>query len=504
MTFLLSKSKLQSYHQCNKKLWLEVHQPTLAQRDEFQQLSLDRGTEFGNAVRELYPDGILVAEKNSQDAITKTLHHLEIFAAGQKPVPLFEAAFSYNNVIVRVDLLLPVTQGAWELIEVKAGRLKPHYVRDAAIQALVITKSNPTLNLTRICVGTPNTKFVYTSLNDVRGILNVIDVTNDAKALFKDIEAEIEPALATLSLNNTPERNVGGQCTKPHPCGFTNHCTGTNITPEDQFIVPVWHLSQSPLTKIVQKLLPKTRDLARVDDFELDDAMHRKMKEVACGKPYYLDPALHDWLNSQPFPRYFLDYETNNPPLPLWVGTHPNKRIPFQFSVHVWTAPDVAPEHFEFLAGTNQDPRAELAEALLEVIKTPGPVFAWNGKQVEGPITEALCELYPLGSAALGKIAASCRAHDPLTVYRKWMYFSEMRGEWGLKSIARAILPTDPYADLAIKNGVEAMREYHKYLNTPQGAERAGLERDLKLYCRVDTEVMVDIWKKTLSMAATA
>ena len=381
MSFPLSKSKLQSHHQCNKKLWLEVHQPKLAQADEFQQLNLDRGTAFGEAVRSLYPDGILVAEKNSQDAIAKTQHHLETFAAGQKPVPLFEATFSYNNVVVRVDVLIPAAQSAWELIEVKTGQLKPHYVRDAATQALVITKSNPTLTLTKICVGTPNRDFVYTSQNDYRGILTVVDVTNDARALFEAIASDIEPALRTLNLPDAPERTVGGQCTKPYACGFTYHCTGTNVTPEDRFIVPVWHLASSPLTKIVQKLLPTTRDLAQVDDCELIDATHRKMKEVALGKPYYLDPALQNFLSAQPFPRYFLDYEYTTPPIPLWLGTHPNERIAFQFSVHVWTAPDAPLEHFEFLASSNQDPRSELAQKLIEAITTPGPVFAWSGKQ---------------------------------------------------------------------------------------------------------------------------
>jgi len=502
MSFPLSKSKLQSHHQCNKKLWLEVHQPKLAQADESQQLNLDRGTAFGEAVRSLYPDGILVAEKNSLDAIAKTQHYLEIFAAGQKPVPLFEAAFCYNNVIVRVDVMIPAAQGAWELIEVKTGQLKPHYVRDAATQAFVIAKSNPTLTLTKICVGTPNNDFVLTVQNDFHGILKVIDVTNDARALFEVIASEIEPALKTLNLPEAPERAVGGQCTKPHACGFTHYCTGTNVTPEDQFIVPVWHLASSPLTKIVQKLLPKTRDLAQVDDCELSDAMHRKMKEVALGKPYYLDPALQQFLSTQPFPRYFLDYEFNNPPLPLWVGTHPNERIAFQFSVHVWTAPDAPLEHFEFLASTTQDPRSEIAQKLIEAISTPGPVFAWSGKQVEGPITEELCKHYPAGSAALKQIATSCRTNDPLTLYRQWMYLPEMKGIWGLKSVAKSILSTNPYANLSIKNGMEAMRGYNTYLNMPQGIERTRLETDLKLYCGVDTAVMVDIWKKTLSMGA--
>jgi hypothetical protein len=46
------------------------------------------------------------------------------------------------------------------------------------------------------------------------------------------------------------------------------------------------------------------------------------------------------------------------------------------------------------------------------------------------------------------------------------------------------------------------MKGYNKYLNMPQGAERTRLEIDPKLYCGLDTAVMVDICKQTLGMGA--
>jgi hypothetical protein len=80
------------------------------------------------------------------------------------------------------------------------------------------------------------------------------------------------------------------------------------------------------------------------------------------------------------------------------------------------------------------------------------------------------------------------------------MYFPKMAGDWGLKSIAKSILPANPYAGLAIKNGVDAMKGYEKYLAMPIGPDRAQLEVDLKEYCGVDTSVMIDIWKTIQNM----
>ena len=500
MSFPLSKSKLQSHHQCAKKFWLEMNSPNLASNNEIEQLILERGTAFGDAVRSIFVDGVLIDAKDSYKALAQTEDLINSFVAGAKRVPIFEAAFTYKGIIVRVDVLKPLSDGTWELIEVKSGSLKSHHVRDAAIQAHVISMSRSGVTLSKISIGVPESTYVYTGTADFLGILAIVDKTIEVNALFAEIESCITPALATLKLEEAPKVNIGKHCKSPHACGFATHCTNAKFAPAESFIVPVWHLSKDPLTKIVQKFLPETRDLASVNASDLETPIQLKMKEVADGKPYYLDPQLHAFLEGQPFPRYFLDYETNNSPLPLWVGTHPGEVIPFQFSIHVWTAPDAPLQHLEFIASSNTDPRPELAKALVAAISTPGPVFAWNGNSTEGPITEKLCSHYSDGASTLQRIADSCRANDPLRKFRLLMYFPKMAGDWGLKSIAKSILPANPYAGLAIKNGVDAMKGYEKYLAMPIGPDRAQLEVDLKEYCGVDTSVMIDIWKTIQNM----
>jgi hypothetical protein len=473
-------------------------------RSEVQQLIFDRGTAFGNAIRSNFADGILIETKASHTALIETAELINSFAANAKRVPLFEAAFTYKGVIVRVDVLNPLQDGTWELIEVKSGSLKPAHVRDAAIQAYVIEKSCPSFKLSQISIGVPEPTYVYDGSTKYSGILATVDKTNEAKALFSDIETSIEAALKTIKLTAVPEVTLGAHCKYPYVCGFATHCSNAQLAPTENFIVPVWHLSKDPLTKIVQKLLPQTRDLASVHSSNLETPIQVKMKEVACGQPYYLDPKLHEFLDGQPFPRYFLDYETNNSPLPLWVGTHPGEVIPFQFSIHVWTAPDAPLVHHEFIASTNADPRPALAKALLAAISTPGPVFAWNGNSTEGPITRKLCDYYPEGSVNLQSIADSCCMNDPLKKFRLLMYFPKMAGDWGLKSIAKSILPSDPYFGLQIKNGVDAMKGYEKYLAMPEGSKRMQLKKNLLEYCGVDTSVMVNIWKFIQSKPASA
>ena len=198
MSFPLSKSKLQSHHQCAKKLWLEIYHPELAPVNEVQQLIFDRGTAFGDAIRSNFADGILIATKYSHKALIETEELINSFVNGAKRVPIFEAAFMYKDTIVRVDVLDPLPDGTWELIEVKSGSLKPSHVRDAAIQAYVIGMSCKNISVSKISIGVPESTYTYSGATNFSGILTTVDKTNDATALFAEIESCIEAALETI------------------------------------------------------------------------------------------------------------------------------------------------------------------------------------------------------------------------------------------------------------------------------------------------------------------
>ncbi|MBK7438632.1 MAG: DUF2779 domain-containing protein [Saprospiraceae bacterium] len=48
---------------------------------------------------------------------------------------------------------------------------------------------------------------------------------------------------------------------------------------------------------------------------------------------------IKDWLIQLKYPLCFVDFETFNPPLPMYHGSRPFQHIPFQFSVHVQSEP---------------------------------------------------------------------------------------------------------------------------------------------------------------------
>ncbi len=98
----LTKSRYLAGLQCLRRLWLQVHEP-----QDYEEPAagspLDVGLEIGRKAQLLFPGSVLVEEAPWQhaDAVARTA------ALMQDPsVPaIFEAAFGWQDLRVRVDLL---------------------------------------------------------------------------------------------------------------------------------------------------------------------------------------------------------------------------------------------------------------------------------------------------------------------------------------------------------------------------------------------------------------
>jgi hypothetical protein len=143
VSYRLSKSKFLSGLQCHKRLFLEIYQPALATKpDEITQAILDMGTEIGELARKRYPGGVLVEadRKHAEEALA----HTKALLADPNVPAIFEAAFMFENVFIRVDVLERLStaengESVWRLIEVKSStRVKEVHLDDLAVQTYVI------------------------------------------------------------------------------------------------------------------------------------------------------------------------------------------------------------------------------------------------------------------------------------------------------------------------------------------------------------------------------
>ena len=310
MTHGLSKSRLQAFRQCPKRLWLTVHRPDLQEVSEETEQRFQIGFQVGDVARSLHPDGILIDTPDAAEALALTQKAL----AAHPDRPLFEAAFQRDGVLVRADLLLPEADG-YRLREVKAStRVKDQHREDCAIQAWVIGAALP---LTGVELAHVDTAFVYPGDGDYHGLLKSNPLDGDVAGLLPAVPQWIADARATLA-GAEPTLAIGPQCHSPYECPFQSHCGAGQPLQPDYPLDCLPRLSGQRLQGLMDQGITDVRHIPA--DYPLTAKQGRVAQVIRSGVAER-DPAAAALLNGLAYPRYYLDFESLQVAVPLWVGT---------------------------------------------------------------------------------------------------------------------------------------------------------------------------------------
>ena len=82
------------------------------------------------------------------------------------------------------------------------------------------------------------------------------------------------------------------------------------------------------------------------DNTELSFSQKIQIEAEITKNPYLEEVKLKHFTDSLKFPFYFLDFETVNPALPLYIKTKPYQHIPFLYSLHIQENMDSQIQHF--------------------------------------------------------------------------------------------------------------------------------------------------------------
>ncbi len=93
MSYGLSKTKILYSLQCPKRLWLEVHQPDLAQYSEVSIQMMNTGNDVRRVHRELISNGILVGHVDDLEA---ALNQTDVALKQSGSAPVLEGAFQHE------------------------------------------------------------------------------------------------------------------------------------------------------------------------------------------------------------------------------------------------------------------------------------------------------------------------------------------------------------------------------------------------------------------------
>ena len=68
-----------------------------------------------------------------------------------------------------------------------------------------------------------------------------------------------------------------------------------------------------------------------------------------------------------------------------------------------------------------------------------------------------------------------------------------MKGRYSIKVVLPALISSSPYSKMGINEGMEASNNYKNLASIQDSKEREKIKKDLKIYCKQDTQSMVDV-----------
>lgn len=486
----LSKSKLLSFRQCPKRLWLQTHRPELAEIDDATSSVMANGTHVGETFRETYPEGVLVDTEDLLSALEMTQ---ALIASNQSP-PIFEATFQANDVLVRIDMLAPA-EGGYRLVEVKSSTsVKNYHLDDAAIQTWVAQNAGIPILGTEVAY--IDNRFVYQGNGHYEGLFTEENVDVEVAERLPQIIHWVREA-QTMLQGDEPNICAGAQCYDPFACPFIDYCHRN----DEQAEFPVEILPRNYGLAANLKA-DGYADLRDVPEDRLEKAIHQKVLRVTKSGVPELDSEAGGLVRALPYPRYYLDFETIAFAVPRWANTRPYQQVPFQFSCHAEIAPEtVAP--FSFLSTDGSDPRRAFAVAVIEAVNPKllgdlglhgtilGPVLVYNAA-FERKRIEELAATFP--DLADDLLAINERIVDLLPITREHYYHPEMRGSWSLKAVLPTIGAGLAYDGMTVSNGGMAQDAFLEMIDVGTEEERKEeLRQGLLDYCALDTYALVQL-----------
>ena len=477
MARLLSKSKYLAGNQCPRLLWTQVNQPSsIPPVDTATQHVFDQGHLVGEHARQLYPDGIQIPH----DDFMENIHETRKLLAERRL--LFEAGILYGKIYSRVDILDPVNDDEWDIVEIKASTsVKDVHIEDVVFQKHCCEQAGLKIRACRL--GFINRQYVRYGDIDPQALFVTEDISTRVEEAGRDIEERILDLFDVILRGTSPDIPIGRHCLDPYECPLRSECWA--FLPENSvFDLRGGKTSQFSL---YEQGIMSIKDIP--DDIALSRQQHIQKECLMTGKTHIEREEIRRFLDRLRYPLYYLDFETVSPAIPAYDGMRPYQDIPFQFSLHIVEQYGWEPTHHSFLAGGVEDPRPGILNELRRLLGSRGSIIAYNADFEEG-ILKDLVEAFPEHTDWLSGILA--RMVDLLFPFANFHYYHPSQKDTASLKKVLSALTGRGYEDMGIGNGMDASIAYAKiaYGNVTE-EEICRVRADLTEYCKLDTEGMI-------------
>ena len=441
------------------------------------------GEEVGNIAKNLFSGGLEI-DFNMNDIDLMIKQTSEAIKSGK---PIYEATFLNEDILVRVDLMVKEGEG-WNMYEVKSSSsIKKYHYEDAAFQWYALSLV-PELKMNRGYVITLNNKYMNDEKRDISNLFDLTDVTEFIKNEAENIPDKINSFKEVINLKDSPDIQIGAQCSKPHLCQYKNDCWPLE---EVDSIFSLYRMKSKDKIDLYNSGIKRFDQLPK--DFKLTEIQEKQILSIKKSKPIINYEKINDFISQIIYPVSYLDFETFQEAIPSYKKQRPYSQMPFQFSLHIQNEPLGDLEHYEFIADHGCDPRSDIAEKLLQWIPPDGTIIAYN-QSFEISCIKALADVNQ--NISLSLLELNDRFLDLIIPFRKGYYYHPLfNGSFSIKKVLPALCPNDSelsYDKLNITNGGDASLTY-KNLNDITPDEYEKVLSDLYAYCNLDTLAMVKI-----------
>ncbi len=480
---LLTKSNYLLGLQCPKLLWITKNQKErIPEPDISAKHNFEMGTLIGELATKVFTDGIDLSELDFKENIDKTTESLK------ERKPIFECGFLVDNLFSRGDILVPVEEDKWDIVEVKsATKIKDVNIHDVSFQKYVYEKSG--IKIRKCYLMHINNQYIKNGEIDPNELFHQEDITEKVEEFNSGIEERIENMFKIIKSKEEPKISIGVYCSDPYDCPLKSECW-KDIPKESIF--NLYRMLSKKKFELYDSGITKLNDVP--ENVKLNEKQQIQRRLAFDGGIHKDEREIKNFLDNLQYPIYYLDFETINPAIPKFDGMKPYQRIPFQYSLHVQEEKDGKLKHISYLAEGIEDTKREFLSSLRENLGDKGDILVYNQGFEKGVLNESVILLPEFREWYDENILP--RIKDLWDVFRNFYYYDpKQNGSASIKYVL-PILSELSYSDLDIKNGILASLEYERVtFGDVSEEDKKKVREDLEKYCKLDTLAEVEIVK---------
>ncbi|MFW6120285.1 MAG: DUF2779 domain-containing protein [Petrotogales bacterium] len=489
---LITKKVFLEFLKCPVKGWIELNNPPKEDISLADRYRMEEGIEIGKRARQLFPEGVLLEEKNPYIAedITKCMFRDRSFNT------IYEATFIDSNFVARADIIEETREGL-KVYEVKSSKSNTkqikELIKDIAYTVMVIKGAGYNVNEASLILLSDK----YRKGMAEQSLFELYDVFNESHRFIDDFLPEKERAVEILGNLEKPEPKLIYECRN---CDYFKECFDME---RDKTIFMLHKMYHGRVKKLIESNIFL---LDQLNEEKLEKDIHRRIYRSSKENKLIVDDKRGLWekLNELEYPLGYLDFETVSTALPLYDNLGPYEKLPFQYSLHIKKTPDSPLKHLDYLFfDPSIDESKRLAETLASDIEGIKTLVAYHDS-FEKTVIKNLIERNVYDKQLKSELSEMLdKFVDLKLLLKEHVYHPDFHGSFSIKKVLPALIPDFSYEGMRIKNGDDACYVFAKMARGDYSErEMERFRKDLLEYCKLDTLAMVEIHKKLLALCS--